>query len=739
MSAWPDPRAGLIRGTSGAATEDVLATSLLGGRGGSGDENAAGKGNGARAAALTLDDLILRRATGGGDAAGGGAKADGGAKKPTGTLFSRAPLVVTGWDNPHRDDSRRGDGRRGDDRVVQRALGGDGGHRRGEGDMRGAGRPPKRDARGRDEEFGRVRQPTELAGQRNAVGVVRDYVDYNAGYLSPDEVNADMEGPPSPVRGFAQRLMSLDDGQQTPSPRGKHSRKRVKTNRSADPEGSYAYEQNKKRSRRQGVSEAEALLRAARRMPTSPMSPAAPGSASRSGRALRAPQEYWSRDTRADGGAANPKKRGPGRPRKDAKSYSPPSSEDEYEEYGVDEDDWRDDAPRYNSHRSNGNSGRTGRTASHSNRRDSAQRRGAAGGARKGKPGPKPGLAAAKKAAMIAAGIPIPVLPPGVKRGRGRPPRSMLVIPNGPTNANLPKPVLRSLERADPRLIDKFAKEPSESRRQSHERRPAPTPVDDAPTACVACGRVDGEDRMLLCDGCDRGYHTHCLVPRLDVIPENEWFCYECMTQNRPKTAAAEAFERRQAEKAQLGRHSHKHVAASHGGSPPPNQRFSNKIKLNGERKLKPGPKPKIKRDEDEYGYESARVERKTSSHREYSHEKRSVGRPRKDPNAWSDEQLEALQKAQVEVHLGRKNFWTEVASYVPGKSAKQCKEKVYAGLDIGGDGEMDAEEEGEEADLGRETAITPADRRTLTTPTKPNTANENAERWRNRRVAETD
>ena len=48
----------------------------------------------------------------------------------------------------------------------------------------------------------------------------------------------------------------------------------------------------------------------------------------------------------------------------------------------------------------------------------------------KGKPGPKPGAAAAKKAAMIAAGIPIPVLPPG-KRGRGRPPKSTLVVSTG--------------------------------------------------------------------------------------------------------------------------------------------------------------------------------------------------------------------------------------------------------------------------------------------------------------------
>jgi hypothetical protein len=32
-------------------------------------------------------------------------------------------------------------------------------------------------------------------------------------------------------------------------------------------------------------------------------------------------------------------------------------------------------------------------------------------------------------------------------------------------------------------------------------------------TACEACTSADDADKMLLCDGCDKGYHIHCLVP----------------------------------------------------------------------------------------------------------------------------------------------------------------------------------------------------------------------------------
>lgn len=36
---------------------------------------------------------------------------------------------------------------------------------------------------------------------------------------------------------------------------------------------------------------------------------------------------------------------------------------------------------------------------------------------------------------------------------------------------------------------------------------------------CRICRRRGDADNMLLCDGCDRGHHTHCLRPRLRVRP----------------------------------------------------------------------------------------------------------------------------------------------------------------------------------------------------------------------------
>ncbi|XP_055271111.1 PHD and RING finger domain-containing protein 1 isoform X1 [Moschus berezovskii] len=51
---------------------------------------------------------------------------------------------------------------------------------------------------------------------------------------------------------------------------------------------------------------------------------------------------------------------------------------------------------------------------------------------------------------------------------------------------------------------------------------------DEDPTFCEVCGRSDREDRLLLCDGCDAGYHMECLDPPLQEVPVDEWFCPEC-------------------------------------------------------------------------------------------------------------------------------------------------------------------------------------------------------------------
>ncbi|KAM4846554.1 PHD and RING finger domain-containing protein 1 isoform 2-T6 [Thomomys bottae] len=59
-------------------------------------------------------------------------------------------------------------------------------------------------------------------------------------------------------------------------------------------------------------------------------------------------------------------------------------------------------------------------------------------------------------------------------------------------------------------------------------RAPEEEEEEEDPTFCEVCGRCDREDRLLLCDGCDAGYHMECLDPPLEEVPVDEWFCPEC-------------------------------------------------------------------------------------------------------------------------------------------------------------------------------------------------------------------
>ncbi|KAG9015030.1 hypothetical protein FRB94_007102 [Tulasnella sp. JGI-2019a] len=46
---------------------------------------------------------------------------------------------------------------------------------------------------------------------------------------------------------------------------------------------------------------------------------------------------------------------------------------------------------------------------------------------------------------------------------------------------------------------------------------------------CEVCHSGDRGTHMLLCDGCDKGYHTFCLDPPLPGIPKGQWFCHICL------------------------------------------------------------------------------------------------------------------------------------------------------------------------------------------------------------------
>lgn len=60
-------------------------------------------------------------------------------------------------------------------------------------------------------------------------------------------------------------------------------------------------------------------------------------------------------------------------------------------------------------------------------------------------------------------------------------------------------------------------------------------------TFCEVCNQANREDRMLLCDGCDLGYHLECLTPPMETVPMEEWFCPDCVYNlNRRNETASE-------------------------------------------------------------------------------------------------------------------------------------------------------------------------------------------------------
>ena len=48
------------------------------------------------------------------------------------------------------------------------------------------------------------------------------------------------------------------------------------------------------------------------------------------------------------------------------------------------------------------------------------------------------------------------------------------------------------------------------------------------PIACEVCGCQTNWAQMLLCDKCDKGFHTGCLQPPLFRIPDDDWQCPGC-------------------------------------------------------------------------------------------------------------------------------------------------------------------------------------------------------------------
>eukprot|EP00347_Sterkiella_histriomuscorum_P003810 403362853 len=46
---------------------------------------------------------------------------------------------------------------------------------------------------------------------------------------------------------------------------------------------------------------------------------------------------------------------------------------------------------------------------------------------------------------------------------------------------------------------------------------------------CKNCNQNNDEDKIIICDMCDKAVHIHCLNPPLFQIPSHNWFCKDCV------------------------------------------------------------------------------------------------------------------------------------------------------------------------------------------------------------------
>ncbi|KAI7906060.1 uncharacterized protein BX663DRAFT_250263 [Cokeromyces recurvatus] len=46
--------------------------------------------------------------------------------------------------------------------------------------------------------------------------------------------------------------------------------------------------------------------------------------------------------------------------------------------------------------------------------------------------------------------------------------------------------------------------------------------------SCLVCQSKNDESKIVICNRCDRGYHTFCCNPPLKYIPKDDWYCEQC-------------------------------------------------------------------------------------------------------------------------------------------------------------------------------------------------------------------
>lgn len=62
---------------------------------------------------------------------------------------------------------------------------------------------------------------------------------------------------------------------------------------------------------------------------------------------------------------------------------------------------------------------------------------------------------------------------------------------------------------------------------------------------CEICkGNYENDDdRLLICDKCNNGFHLECLTPSLNSVPKGAWFCAECLSNSPQETTVEDSQE----------------------------------------------------------------------------------------------------------------------------------------------------------------------------------------------------
>ncbi|XP_010551894.1 PREDICTED: methyl-CpG-binding domain-containing protein 9 [Tarenaya hassleriana] len=59
---------------------------------------------------------------------------------------------------------------------------------------------------------------------------------------------------------------------------------------------------------------------------------------------------------------------------------------------------------------------------------------------------------------------------------------------------------------------------------------PAEVPGPDQAATCGACGRPESPDLVVVCDGCERGFHLGCVNGGVEAAPASDWICGDCVS-----------------------------------------------------------------------------------------------------------------------------------------------------------------------------------------------------------------